>query len=78
MECSILSLINKDKKPSFKASKKDELGNSNISFVPEYPAILPLRTLQLKQGNPALWNRVDLLMDHTEDLTSTKREQLKV
>ena len=78
MECSILSFIDKDRKPSFKASDKDESGNSTISLVPEYPAILPLRTLQLKQSNPALWNRVNLLMDHTEDMTSIKREQLKV
>ena len=78
LECSVLSSINEDKKPSFDASIKDESGKSTISLAPEYPAILPIRTLQLKEKNPSIWNRVNLLMDHTDDLTQMQREKLKV
>ena len=70
--------VKEDKKPSFEASIKDESGKSTISLVPEYPAILPIRTLQLKEKNPSIWNRVNLLMDHTDDLTQIQREKLKV
>merc|ERR1712223_1187492 len=77
LECSILSSIDKDKRPSFNASIKDEAGNSMISLVPEYPAILPIRTLKLKETNPSLWNRVDLLMDHSEDITPEQQEKIK-
>ena len=78
MECSVLSSINEDKKPSFDASIKDESGKSTISLAPEYAAILPIRTLQLKEKSPSIWNRVNLLMDHTDDLTQMQREKLKV
>ena len=78
LECSILSSIDKDKRPSFNTSIKDEAGNSMISLVPEYPAILPIRTLKLKETNPSLWNRVDLLMDHSEDITTEQQEKIKV
>ena len=57
---------------------KDEAGNNMISLVPEYPAILPIRTLKLKETNPSLWNRVDLLMDHSEDITPEQQEKIKV
>ena len=78
LECSVLSSIDKEKRPSFNASIKDEAGNSMISLVPEYPAILPIRTLKLKETNPSLWNRVDLLMDHSEDITPEQQEKIKV
>ena len=78
MECSILSSIDKEKRPTFNASIKDEAGNNMISLVPEYPAILPIRTLKLKETNPSLWNRVDLLMDHSEDITPEQQEKIQV
>ena len=41
---------------------------------PEYSAVNPLRILALKESNSALWARVDLLMDHVQEMSEDERE----
>ena len=78
LECPILSCIIKESLPKFQTSQVVEISNGAESLVPEYAAILPIRTLQLKEQYPCLWNRVNLLMDHTEDMDSTQKTKWKV
>ena len=44
-----------------------ESKNINKTIVPEYCCITTLRGLELKNNNPTLWNRLQLLMDHDAD-----------
>ena len=40
----------------------------SVRFIaPEYGCITPLRVLTLRERNPELWERLQLLMDHDED-----------
>ena len=41
---------------------------------PEYSAVNPIRILALRERDPSLWSRVDLLMDHVQDMTEEERE----
>ena len=78
LECPILSCINKESLPNFQASQMVDISDGTVSLIPEYAAILPIRTLRLKEQNPCLWDRVNLLMDHTEDMDSTQKTKWKV
>ena len=49
-----------------------------MTLVPEYAAILPIRILRLKEQNAPLWNRVDLLMDHVNDLDPDQKNRWMV
>ena len=49
-----------------------------LTLVPEYAAILPIRILRLKVQNASLWNRVDLLMDHVNDLDPDQKNRWMV
>ena len=49
-----------------------------LTLVPEYAAILPIRILRLKEQNAPLWNRVDLLMDHVNDLEPEQKNRWMV
>ena len=49
-----------------------------LTLVPEYAAILPIRILRLKEQNAPLWNRVDLLMDHVNDLDPDQKNRWMV
>ena len=72
LECPILSHIDQDRLPKFRRSKRFK------TIVPEYAAILPLRILQLKEQQPDLWSRVNLLMDHVDDLDTMQKNKWKV
>ena len=37
------------------------------AIAPEYSCITPLRCLELRKNDPAMWDRLQLLMDHHED-----------
>ncbi len=41
---------------------------------PAYSAVIPLRILALRESDPELWARVDLLMDHVDDMAEEERE----
>ena len=77
LECPILRRIEESFLPKFYTSQVVDISNGTVSLVPEYAAILPIRVLQLKEQNPYLWSRVDLLMDHIEDMDSTQKEKWK-
>ena len=46
---------------------RDDGDTSRKVAAPEYCCIAVLRALELKNNDPAMWNRLQLLMDHDED-----------
>ena len=42
--------------------------------APEYCCIAALRGLELKNNNPAMWNRLQLLMDHGDENKKSEME----
>ena len=78
LECPILSCINEESLPGFQKSQMVDITDGTVSLVPEYAAILPIRMIRLKEQNTGLWNRVNVLMDHTEDMDSTQKTKWKV
>ena len=42
--------------------------------APEYCCIAALRGLELKNNNPAMWNRLQLLMDHGDENEKSEME----
>ena len=43
-------------------------------MAPEYCCIAALRGLELKNNNPAMWNRLQLLMDHGDENKKSEME----
>ena len=76
LECPILCCIDNENVPKFIES--DAVTTGVLTLVPEYAAILPIRILRLKEQNAQLWNRVDLLMDHVNDLDPDQKNRWMV
>ena len=76
LECPILCCIDNENIPEFNES--DAVSTGVLTLVPEYAAILPIRILRLKVQNAPLWNRVDLLMDHVNDLDPDQKNRWMV
>ena len=43
-------------------------------MAPEYCCIAALRGLELKNNNPTMWNRLQLLMDHGDENKKSEME----
>ncbi len=43
-------------------------------MAPEYCCIAALRGLELKNNNPTMWNRLQLLMDHGDENKESEME----
>lgn len=75
IECPIFSQLPIPDRPAFLSPEND---SDPFPPCPAYSAVIPLRILALKKSNPELWARVDLLMDHVEDMGEEEKTMWEV